>query len=758
MTTIAADLAHLLAKVNRPGDYVTSGTIELLAPSLHVEGVGPIALPLLQIQAEQLIAFAEAAPYGRGQETLTDPSVRRTWQIAPDRVRIGGRRWPRTLDAIVARAAEGLGVDEPIDAEFYKLLIYDPGSFFVGHRDTEKAPGMFATLVIVLPSLSTGGELLVRHAGREIRLELRCDDPSEAAFAAFYADCVHEVLPVTDGCRLTLVYNLLRRGRGRAPEPPSYDAETARLTALLRTWGDGKTVPTGAAPSDGDTPEKLVYPLEHAYTQAELGFAALKGADAAVAGVLAAAAPQADCELHLALLEVEESGMAEYSGDYRRGRGWRDSDDDDEFEAGEVGNRSVILSEWRKPDGDTSALGDLPVEEEAELSPPDAFADLEPDEEHFQEATGNEGASFERTYRRAALVLWPRRRRLAVVCQAGLSATLPLLEDTLQRVDAAAGDPREELQAEALELAGHMVEQWPAGRWYPRAEAGPGRATHMLTLLARLGAAPVIEAFVVRATADGDYGRGDNEALLSALKCLPAKRQSALLALIVEKCAADAFGPCAALLARAVGQLPDIGVAAKRLVEAMPGDPAKVAPGLAWRRGPMEPEHVADLLRALVATDQVLAERAAAQILAWPKTYDLDRVLVPALRVMKRVDAAIEPVRAACLAHLRARAAEPLAPPADWRRPSRVSCKCEFCAALGKFLADPIQQTWVLRAVEHDRGHVEGTIRTINADVDTRTDRKGRPYSLVCVKNQASYERRAVLRKQDLQDLAQLDG
>ena len=182
---------------------------------------------------------------------------------------------------------------------------------------------MFATLVIVLPSLSSGGELLVRHAGREMRLDLRCEDPSEAAFAAFYADCVHEVLPVTDGCRLTLVYNLLRRDRGRKLEPPSYGAETARLAALLRRWGDGKTMPTGAEPSDGDTPEKLVYPLEHAYTQAELGFAALKGADAAVAGVLAAAAPQADCELHLALLEVEESGMAEYSGDYRRGRGWR---------------------------------------------------------------------------------------------------------------------------------------------------------------------------------------------------------------------------------------------------------------------------------------------------------------------------------------------------------------------------------------------------------------------------------------------------
>ena len=63
MTAIAADLAALLAKVNRPGDFFTSGTTELLAPSLQVDGVGPIALPLLQVQADQLIAVAEAAPY-----------------------------------------------------------------------------------------------------------------------------------------------------------------------------------------------------------------------------------------------------------------------------------------------------------------------------------------------------------------------------------------------------------------------------------------------------------------------------------------------------------------------------------------------------------------------------------------------------------------------------------------------------------------------------------------------------------------------
>ncbi len=36
------------------------------------------------------------------------------------------------------------------------------------------------------------------------------------------------------------------------------------------------------------------------------------------------------------------------------------------------------------------------------------------------------------------------------------------------------------------------------------------------------------------------------------------------------------------------------------------------------------------------------------------------------------------------------------------------------------------------------------------------TDRRGRPYSLVCTKNQASYDRGAKQRRQDLADLALL--
>src|SRR5439155_25369125 len=111
----------------------------------------------------------------------------------------------------------------------------------------------------------------------------------------------------------------------------------------------------------------------------------------------------------------------------------RYSDDDDgEFTADEVFERSETLTEWRRPDGRPATLGAIPIAD-GEVSPPDAFDDIEPDEEHFHEATGNEGASFERTYHRAALVLWPRSRRLAVLNQAGQQATLPYLESLAAR-------------------------------------------------------------------------------------------------------------------------------------------------------------------------------------------------------------------------------------------------------------------------------------------------------------------------------------
>jgi hypothetical protein len=159
--------------------------------------------------------------------------VRKVWQLAPSRLDIGGKSWPDTFERILSICAEGLGcTGAHVSAEIYKLLVYDEGAFFKAHRDTEKTEGMFGTLLIVLPSPHTGGELVVRHADREVTIDLSADEVAEIKFAAFYADCEHAVLPVTSGNRVCLVYNLLQRPLRDAKNPlplmpPVYDAETA---------------------------------------------------------------------------------------------------------------------------------------------------------------------------------------------------------------------------------------------------------------------------------------------------------------------------------------------------------------------------------------------------------------------------------------------------------------------------------------------------------------------------------------------------
>ena len=773
--------AALLSTVRTPGDFCSAGVRAMPLPGLVVEGVGPIALPLLQVQADQLIAIAERAPFGRGEETLVDTEVRRTWQIAPERVRIDGRHWAQGLQAIVEQVRSGLGVTGTVVAELYKLLVYDQGSFFVSHRDTEKAPGMFATLVIALPSHHAGGELLVRHQGRELRLGLQCPDPGDVAFAAFYADCTHEVLPVTSGCRLVLVYNLLRKGAGKLPQPPSYPTETAGVASELQQWSEGKRVAGDAAGgaaggvaelAPDDSPDKLVYPLEHAYTPAELSFQALKGADAAVAAVLVDAAAQAGCDLHVALLTVEESGSAEQTG-YSRSRRWgRDGGDDEGFEIGEVFDRSLMLSHWSLPDGRAAGLGGIPFAD-PEICPADALQDMEPDEQYFQEATGNEGASFDRTYRRAALVLWPRHRRLAVLNQAGLAATLPWLDLLAGQWLAEGGQKGSALWAEAHELIGHMLTSWPrqAGYFQPQDNS---KACQLLTLLARLQDAEHITAMIPQVIAAGVHNKGENAALLAALGLLPASQAGELLAQVVQANAARGLGACADLLRQAVlaGFVAEhLQAAASALVEALPGDPARPAPAdYALRPQAVDAQAIADLMAALCCIDSGLADRAAAHLLAWPQTYDLDALLVPASRrwaatprcaatpyqpeVFKA--APVQRLCAACRAHLEARLALALAPPGDWRRASALPCRCQYCSELARFLDSPDQRIWRFKAAELARKHVLSSIRSANGDVDSVTDKTGSPHALVCTKNQASYERRVVQRRQDLEDLAGL--
>jgi hypothetical protein len=57
-------------------------------PSLNVEGLGVIGFPLSEAAAKHLISGCTQAPFGKGEQTIVDTSVRDTWEIDASQVRI----------------------------------------------------------------------------------------------------------------------------------------------------------------------------------------------------------------------------------------------------------------------------------------------------------------------------------------------------------------------------------------------------------------------------------------------------------------------------------------------------------------------------------------------------------------------------------------------------------------------------------------------------------------------------------------------
>jgi len=758
---LTKQFANILQNLQSPGDFYSTGALEIFPPRLEVNQVGRVSLPLLPVQAEQLIEVAKRAPYGKGYETLVDTEVRRTWQIDAGEVNLGGKYWQKNLDEIVSQAKQGLGVDCDVSAELYKLLVYDKGSFFVPHRDTEKADGMFATLIIVLPSVYSGGELIVRHQQEEVKLDLRRDEPEELAFAAFYADCVHEVLPINDGCRLTLVYNLLRSNKKiPLPTPPDYHQDQKKMVTLLMNWVQA----LGEKNKKQAAPEKLIYLLEHEYSIAELKFDALKNMDAASAEVLTTAADQAGCNLYLALVSVEESGSAEHIGGGGYYNDWN-NDEDDDYEIGEVFDHLETISQWRSPDGSQPDLPMLPFNAE-EFCPPAAYNKMEPDDIEFLEATGNAGASFERMYHCAALVLWPRTHYLSIINQAGLSAALPVLEDLCKQWKS---HKKDESKRDAQILAAYLLRDWLPQHCGESSRYDRGQyVTNFLNCLRRLADDTLIKQFWLIIAEKGIYNKEHSLALVKTLAYLPWNDVVAYTTEAVMLSAIKAKEACIALLAglcskRKADERLQLKPAAQALFEVLPGDSKRFPDLLPWQqqRMALSASDIADLLGCFSLIDTHLAEKTLDYMLAWSTLYDRDEVLLPAalqLVASTRSDqlSAVERLCQYVIGHLQTRLAEPLEPPANWSRDKTTQCSCKDCAELNKFLMSSDLAKWRFKAAEARRSHVQHMINMDKSDVECVTEKSNRPYSLICSKNQASYQRRVVQSQRDQQALVQL--
>jgi hypothetical protein len=148
MATAARDR---LARTLR-GDAQAAFSVELTARtedlSLEVEGFGPVKLPVTPAKARKLLGLGQPARFGRGEETLTDPDVRDTWEIPRRLVRA---EWDAaTLKDVLATVKQELGLpngagltaelDSFLVSRYYGGLATDPPNRLVYLLDHEYTP------------------------------------------------------------------------------------------------------------------------------------------------------------------------------------------------------------------------------------------------------------------------------------------------------------------------------------------------------------------------------------------------------------------------------------------------------------------------------------------------------------------------------------------------------------------------------------------------------------------------------------------
>ena len=817
---VRKQLLETLKKINRPGTFCTSGLLPAMLPGLEVAGLGPVGLPLEKRQAQALRKLARQAPYGKGTRTLVDSDVRRVWEIDSDQISLANPEWQQVVEGAVRTVQSDLGLEkQELDAHLYKLLLYERGSFFLPHRDGEKLDRMVATLVIALPSAHEGGELIVRHEGGETTVEFGPQSRFQTQFAAFYADCEHEIRPVTSGFRLALVYNLVLAKSKHAITAPSGGEHIAAIATILQRWRDDQgRIASTADPDKQESITKLAVVLDHEYSRAGLTYETLKGIDRAKADVLFAAARQAGCDASLALVTHWVSGSAEPSGDdgygygYGYGRSHRRSryrygeDDEDEegdhseHEMGEVFEESLSAEHFSDAAGNPLAFDQIPLGDE-EIVSETPLSDGRPDREDFEGYTGNAGMTLERWYHRAAIVLWPAESRFDVLCEAGVNAAVGGLDQMVRRWKQANNSEQSSLLPSCLEFARRIIDLWPERNFASGHFAGygiedygeeegiddeflddevfddesdsPGVLTEnrslrqntpapqgvqrsFLSVLAELGDVSLIAAWL-RGVFARDVSVDPGKTLGDVCRQHGWTTFQNELVEAFEDTSNETLERHVWLLAdwtlrrdRNTDRRRFCSQQAQRLMSAMERwDPLEAKRD--WRARAVDRSNLLPpLTQACLALDEPeLLERLVTLVLDRPKVFDLTKVQIPVLLKLetwlkRNVGHPVAPLQrwlSSVIEELERRKSNPPREPADWRRESFTGCECGDCRELSRFLENPNLQELRLPLAERRRQHLHRVIDGKGLDTTHVTERCGRPYTLVCTKTKASYER-----------------
>jgi hypothetical protein len=737
MTSFENQILSTLANIKGGGAFFSSGTQPFIFPGLEIRGMDEIAFPLNALQIKEIIKKAHKAPFGKGAETILDTNVRSAWEIDANKISFNNPAWETFIQQIIGEIKPDLGIEKhEISANLYKLLIYEEGDFFLAHKDSEKEKGMFGTLIVGLPSKHTGGILSIRFDGHEENVDFS-DTTSQynIPYTAFYADCEHEIKPITSGYRVCLVYNLVQTKGKEKIQLDSLEEHIKTLASILKTCENDKDIP------------KIVL-LGHQYTPSNFTMEGLKLNDRPKAETLIAAAEKAGFYAKLGLVTSYQSGSLEYnpSGRNSRRRSYYDEYDDDEDltengEMGEVYDEYIEIEHWME--GGIPPLRGLQFEE-TDLIKDFDLNEGEPDEKEAEGYTGNAGMEMQYWYHYGAVFLWPKKYHAdlldndlnklewieyyntiwekASISEKNLAkqlveATLTVTESS-NNCDAVAGylinlKDDDYMADNGIELVALHFKNITVNQWINLFETYP------------------IDYF------EGVFRVVSERQRISFTKHLI----DILLALqVVNNSKFKGF------LDKQIEQMP-VYLNGLKLANEKKHDAVKTI--------------VANViyLSSLKNTNETwIRDTKLAFMKTLNRTY-VNEVLVGTIFAKKLMNWNLaKELLLSCGEDLSQRVDNKPQPPENWTRPvPEGKYHQKVWGILTEFLQSPTQQVFIYQKVQAERSEMESAIRNVTIDLDLETIRKGSPHTLKLTKNQANYQREMVLWNEDVVLLREIE-
>ena len=577
---------------------------------------------------------------------------------------------------------------------------------------------MFGTLVVQLPSEYDGGMLRVRHRKEELTFDFSgLKGVTDYNYAAFYADCEHELCEVTRGYRLCLVYNLVYSGNGICPAPIDNSKIVAEVVEDMRKWEQ-----------DDDGLPFMAYVLNHDYCEASLSFGLLKNGDRAKAEVIQEAEKQMKFYLYLGIVTLEQNCSMD-------GYGYECSREDLSIE--EIIDEELSLGgELVSPSGETLDTSHIDLTKDA-IVPEDVFETIEPAEEDFEPYTGNEGATLDRTYHQAALFIWPRKNHMLVAGN---------FKESLTHLNSKLCESQDSQQQQQLGECESLAKEIVTAVCNSDACPDDEDIVTLLSCLKRLKAtALVCSLFKAYPHLQSLRHQPFCEAVVELGNAFGWEQlEEALVGLFERVVAIQMNHACIFLSSLATGSLsPERMNVCQKMVKiiCIAIDNEQKAP-CNNPRSVRSKDFVCKVFKTLCVLqceDQLRS--VIPSFFKQRKRYSLQNTLIPAAielhETMKENNSAlVASLVSQCVGALERHTQH--AP--TWSVQFNLQCgRCNFCINLAAFLRDPQKKETRFPTKQSNRSHLEQQLRSCS-DVKCTTERHASPYTLVVTKTEGRFK------------------